>query len=207
MFIDKAFRGTSQIGEFLLLGVEEIIGRAGLNAVLNLCHLEEERDRMGDGMMNRMAYASVAAMSDGLEKMYGPRGGRGIAQRAGRAGFKYLLRQSGTQMGITDLNFRLLPVAVRLKSGLEALGALMGKIGDEQVKVMEEDLRWSWNSQGCPLCWGRSASEPVCHFTVGLLQEYFAWASGGKIYSIREVGCHATGQEACTIHIEKKALD
>ncbi len=67
--------------------------------------------------------------------MYGPRGGRGIAQRAGRAGFKYLLRQNGTSMGITDLNFRLLPVPARLKAGLEALGALMARLATSRCSV------------------------------------------------------------------------
>jgi predicted hydrocarbon binding protein len=207
MIIEKTSRGTSQIGEFLLLGVEEIIGHAGLNAVINMSQMGPGSKPPSDGLFKRMDYADVAAMSIGLEKMYGPRGGHGIAQRAGRAGFKYLLRQNGTNMGITDLNFRLLPVPVRLKSGMEALGALMAKIGDEQVTVTEDDLNWTWSAQACPLCWGRTAHEPVCHFTVGLLQEYFAWASGGRVYSIHEVSCLASGGAACLIQIEKKALD
>ena len=42
-------------------------------------------------------------------------------------------------MGIIDLNYRMLPVPVRLKTGLEALAELMAKIGDERVKIDEFD--------------------------------------------------------------------
>ncbi len=203
MVINTTFRGSSQIGEFLLLGVEEIIGRPGLNAVLNLTQVTVSNSELSQ----RMDYADVTAAMAGLEKFYGPRGGRGIALRAGRAGFKYLLRQNGMQIGIIDLNFRLLPVPVRLKTGLEALAGLMGKIGDEQVTVDEDERTWSWRSEGCPLCWGRVSHEPVCQFTVGLLQEFFTWASGGRVYSLSEVACQATGAPACLIKIDKKALD
>jgi predicted hydrocarbon binding protein len=110
-------------------------------------------------------------------------------------------------MGIIDLNFRLLPVPVRLKTGLEALAELMGIIGDEQVTVDEDERSWLWRSEGCPLCWGRVSREPVCQFTVGLLQEFYTWASGGRVYSLSEVACQAAGAPACLIKIDKKALD
>ena len=34
----------------------------------------------------------------------------------------------------------------------------------------------------CPLCWQRQNQRPGVHFTVGLLQEYLTWASGGQFY-------------------------
>jgi predicted hydrocarbon binding protein len=207
MINDSSMRGSSQIGEILFLGVEEIIGRSGLNAVLNLAKRSPEAANTDGVFSQRIDYADITAAAIGLEEMYGPRGGRGIALRAGRAGFKYLLRQSGTAMGITDLNFRLLPVPTRLKTGLEAMAGLMSRIGDEQVKIEETERYWSWNSTGCPMCWQRTELEPVCQFTVGLLQEFFTWASSGRLYSLNEVACQASGAPACVIQIDKKTLD
>jgi predicted hydrocarbon binding protein len=178
-----------------------------MNAVLNLANLSPESTIKSGEIMARMEYADIAAVTQALEKMYGPRGGRGIALRSGRAGFKYVLRQNGVGIGITDLNFRLLPVPARLKTGLDALAGLMSKIGDEQVQVVENDQNWTWRSQHCPLCWQRSSNEPVCHFTVGLLQEFLAWASSGRVFSVNEIECQATGAEACLFQIDKKALD
>jgi hypothetical protein len=154
-----------------------------------------------------MVYAEISAVAAGLEKMYGPRGGRGVALRAGRAGFKYILRQHGAGLGITDLQFRLLPVPVRVKTGLDAIGRLMARLGDEQVCVTEDEHSWFWRSHNCPYCWQRALHEPACHFTAGLLQEFFAWVSSGRVYSVSELECRAAGAAACFFQISKKALD
>ena len=189
------------------MGVEEIIGQPGINAVLNLAEqLPQETSRKENSAL-RIDYENVAAIAEGLERMYGPRGGRGIALRAGRAGFKYLLRQYGTLMGIIDLNYRMLPVPVRLKTGLEALAGLMAKIGDESVTIGELESHWTWKAERCPHCWQRKVVDPACQFPVGMLQEFFAWASSGRVYGIHEIECMAAGGSACLIQISKKALD
>ena len=154
-----------------------------------------------------MEYSEIVAIGVGLEQMYGPRGGHGVALRAGRAGFKYILRQYGPAMGITDLQFRLLPVPVRVKTGLDALAALMARLGHEQVSVSETERSWLWRSQNCPYCWQRSLPEPGCHFTAGLLQEFFAWVSSGRVYAVSEVECQGCGAQACLFQIDKKPLD
>jgi predicted hydrocarbon binding protein len=201
-------RGSSNIGEILLLGVEEIIGSSGVNAILNLAQLQPGRGIAVQGEpLKRMDNVKIAAAQLALETMYGPRGGRGIALRAGRAGFKYLLRQYGIRAGLVDLNFRLLPVPSRLKSGLEMLAGLMGQIGDERVLVEDQEKHWVWNSLDCPICWERTSREQVCHFTVGLLQEFSAWASGGRVFAVAETSCRAKGDPGCQIQIEKRPLD
>ncbi len=187
--------------------MEEIIGRPGLNAVLNLSEQHVQGTSHESEPVLRIGSSNVAVIAEGLEKMYGPRGGRGVALRAGRAGFKYLLRQFGSTMGIIDLNYRMLPVPVRLKTGLEALAELMAKIGDERVKIDEFDSFWTWTAERCPYCWRRKVGEPACHFPVGMLQEFFSWASSGRVYKIHEVECMAAGGSVCSIQINKKALD
>ena len=200
--------GSSQIGEILLLGIEEMIGNSGLNAILNLAKIKPGPVKANHGEpLNRMDNGDIAAVQQALETMYGPSGGRGIALRAGRAGFKVLLRQSGARLGLFDLNFRLLPVPTRLKKGLETLAILMGQIGDDQVFIEVQDKGWLWNSQCCPICWKRVSHEPACHFTVGLLQEFSSWASGGRVYAVTETRCRAKGDPVCLIQIEKKPLD
>jgi len=205
--IETTRRGTSQIGEILLLGIEEIIGRPGVNAILNLAEQPVQGSIQKEERSLRIGYTNVAAIVEGLEKMYGPRGGRGVALRAGRAGFKYLLRQFGTTLGIIDLNYRMMPVPVRISSGLQSLADLMGRLGDEQVTIGELEHAWTWTAERCPHCWQRTATEPACQFPVGMLQEFFAWASSGRVYAIREVECIAAGGAACMIQINKKALD
>ena len=53
--------------------------------------------------------------------MYGPRGGRGLALRAGRATFVEGLRNFGALAGAGDIVFKVLPLSTKLKIGLPAL--------------------------------------------------------------------------------------
>jgi predicted hydrocarbon binding protein len=64
-----------------------------------------------------------------------------------------------------------------------------------------------WQIDLCPECWGRQSITPTCHFTVGLLQEFLSWLSGGKIYLVEETSCKAKGDTVCQIRIDQKPLD
>lgn len=210
MSLDRGWvgEGSSQLGEILLLGIEEIIGAPGLNAILNLARLKPGAAEVKNGdPLKRMDNIEIASVQEALETMYGMRGGRGIALRAGRTSFKYLLRQYGVRLGLVDLNFRLLPVPTRLKTGLEILAALIGQIGDDQVTIEDQEKYWIWSSRSCPICWERVSHEQVCHFTVGYVQEFIAWASGGRVFAVTETQCRAKGDPVCLIQIEKKSLD
>ena len=69
------------------------------------------------------------------------------------------------------------------------------------------DRHWYWKVENSPICWGWTAKEPVCHLTVGMLQEAFAWASGGKSFRIVETDCRATGKDLCIFRIDKTPGD
>jgi predicted hydrocarbon binding protein len=70
------------------------------------------------------------------------------------------------------------------------------------VRVEEKDNQIFWHIERCPLCWGRTTDEPVCHLAVGLLQESLYWLSGGKLFNVEETACIAKGDAACTIVID-----
>ena len=76
--------------------MEEIMGRNGLNAILNLGGLSELVDNYPpDNLEKEFDFADFTALNMALEEMYGPRGGRGLALRAGRATFADALRGFG----------------------------------------------------------------------------------------------------------------
>jgi hypothetical protein len=139
--------------------------------------------------------------------MYGPRGGRGLALRAGRACFKYSLKEFGPVLGISDLAFRLLPLNMKLRVGAGVFAETFNKFSDQAVGLSEEEDRFIWTITRCPMCWGRRADSPCCHLAVGILQEALYWVSGGKNFEVSETACVACGDEACTIVIDKKPLD
>ena len=108
----------NKIGRIVLLAMEEIMGRNGVNAVLNLSKM---RHLIGNyppnNWIDNSSFNDVSAIQKALDDMYGPRGGRGLALRAGRACFKYGLKEFGPVLGIADLTFRLLPFKYETQSG------------------------------------------------------------------------------------------
>ncbi len=197
----------NRMGRIVLLALEEILGHNGVNAVLNLAGLSDYIDHYPPHNQDlKIPFVHVSAIQTALESVYGPRAGRGLALRAGRACFKYGLREFGPELGLTDLAFRLLPLPVRLQNGSEAFAALFNNLTDQKVRLEHDEKFIYWNIERCPLCWGRQAEGPVCMLAVGLLQEALYWVSAGKNFQVEEKSCLACGDSACTIVIDQTPM-
>jgi len=101
----------NKMGRIVLLATEEVMGRNGVNAVLNLARLKHLVNNYPPNNFDRQfSFEDFGRLQQALEEMYGPRGARGLALRAGHAAFKYSIKEFGPVVGISDLAFRLLPV-------------------------------------------------------------------------------------------------
>ena len=197
----------NKIARIFLQAMEEIMGKNGLNAVLNMAKQPNLIDNYPvDNLEKEFDFAQFSALNGALEEMYGPRGGRGLALRVGRATFKYGLKEYGSLLGLTEIAFRLLSLPTKLHTGAKAFGDLFNKHTDQKVHVEENDNQILWHIERCPLCWERKSEEPVCHLAVGLLQEALYWLSGGKVFNVEEIACIAQGDSTCTIVIDKTPL-
>ncbi len=202
------FRCASWLGRTVLDGVEEVIGRTGVYAITNLARMTDTGQlRMLDERASKPVFRDLVLIQRALEDMYGVRGGCGILMRTGRACLKHVLLQYGVPMGITDHQFRLMPAPARIKMGLEAMAKQFSILMDTPVTLADLETKWLWQVQDCPFCYQRSAEESLCSFTVGLLQEFMTWVSMGRVYSVWEVECGATGHPACILQIDKQPLD
>jgi len=203
----KGYFYPNVMGRIMLLAIEEILGRNGVNAVLNLASLSEYINHYPPHNHDlHFPFEHISRMQSALEDEYGPRGGRGLALRSGRACFKYGLREFGPELGLTDLAFRLLPLPTKLKNGSQAFAGLFNHFSDQRVRLEIDDKNIFWRIERCPLCWQRQASAPACHLAVGLLQEALYWLSGGKFFNIEETQCIACGDATCTILIDQNPM-
>ena len=198
----------NKMGRIILLSLEEIIGSRGVNAILNQAGFEQFIENYPpDNLDLEFSFDEVSKLQVALEQIYGTRGGRGVALRAGRASFKYGLREFGPMLGFTDLAFRLLPFDDKLRSGAQVFADVFNRYSDQQVRVEVETDRLYWQIERCPVCWKRHGDVPLCHLAVGLLQEALYWVSGGKFFNVEETNCIAKGDAVCTIVIEKQVLE
>lgn len=184
------------------------MGKNGLNAILNLAHLPELIDNSPPGnLAKEFDFAEVSAINQALEEMYGPRGGRGLALRAGRATFADSLKNFGALAGAGDLAFKVLPMQVKLRIGLPAMARIFSQVSDQHSTVSEFENAYIYTIHRCPVCWGRKdLDKPVCYIAVGLLQEGLKWVSGGNDFRVYETKCVSMGDEVCEFTIQKTPI-
>ena len=196
---------ANKIARIAIQSLEEILGRNGLNAILNLAHLPELIDHYpADNLEKQFNFSDFSSINLALEEMYGPRGGRGLAMRAGRAAFAESLRNFGALAGAGDLAFKVLPLQAKMRIGIPAMARIFSQISDQYSTVEERETEFSYYIHRCPVCWGRSGSDkPVCFIASGLLQGGLKWLSGGNEFRVAETKCVAMGDPLCEFIIPK----
>jgi len=203
--------GLYYANKFALITInalEEVMGKNGLNAILNLAH---SRELIGnyppDNLEKEFDFSDFSAINLALEEMYGPRGGRGLALRAGRATFADALRNFGALAGAGDLAFKVLPLQAKMRIGLAAMAKIFSQVSDQRTTVKEKEDVFVYTIHECPVCQGRhDADKPVCFMAVGLLQEGLKWLSGGNEFRVNESRCKAMGDEVCEFIIQKTPI-
>ncbi len=203
----SGFNYPNKFARIYLEAMEEIMGKNGLNAILNLAGLQEFIGNYPpDNLEKAYDFAYYTALQMALEDMYGPRGGRGLALRAGRASFAEGLRGFGALAGVGDLAFKVLPLAAKMKIGLPAMANILTQFSDQISNVYEEGDKYVYTLERCPMCWNRKADKPVCYAGQGLLQEGLRWVSGGHEFKVDMATCIAKGDDMGRYVIYKEPI-
>ena len=205
---ESGYYNSNKFARIFLEALKEVMGKNGLNAVLNFAQLSSLVENYPpDNLDLAFDFAHFSMINLALEEMYGVRGGRGLALRAGRTTFEDVLKDYGALAGVGDLAFRVLPTQTKVKIGLQAMARIFSEKSDQITSVVEDDQTYHYVVERCPVCWGRSGAEtPVCFYLVGLLQEGLKWVSGGKEFRINESSCQAMGAESCEFVIFKEPV-
>ncbi len=202
-----AYYYPNKMGRIVLVALEEIMGQHGVNAVLNLAKLTHlVNNYPPNNLKLGFTFSEFSAIQQTLDDMYGERGGRGLALRAGRETWKYALKEFMPVLGITDLAMRMLPLGIKIKIGLDVFAETFNKFSDQQVRLGEDDTHYLWIIERCPVCWQRTSETPSCHLAIGLLEQALDWVSRGRRFKVEEVSCIASGDETCTIAISKRPI-
>jgi predicted hydrocarbon binding protein len=204
----SGFYYANKFARIALEAYEEVMGKNGLNAILNLAGLSHLIDNYPpDNLEREFDFADFTAIHVALEEMYGPRGGRGLALRAGRATFNDALKNFGALAGVGDLAFKVLPLQAKIRIGLPAAAKIFSQVTDQLSTVDETEDAFIWTIHRCPICWGRHGlDKPVCYISTGLLQAMLTWVSGGLEFRVNESKCHAMGDPVCEFVIQKEPI-
>lgn len=197
----------NRVARIYLQAMEDVMGKNGLNAILNMASLQNLIDNYPPENLNKeFDFADYSALNGALEEMYGPRGGRGLALRAGRASFSQGLKNFGALAGVGDLAFKVLPLPAKLKLGVPSMAKIFSQVSDQKSTVSETDTEILYTMKPCPVCYGRTSDKPMCHAGAGLLQEGLKWVSGGHEFKVYEKDCIGCGNDACVLVVEKEPI-
>lgn len=190
----------NRYGYHFLWAMHDVLGRSGLNAVLNLAELSQYIDDFPPDTSERaFTMAHFAQLHLGMLLMAGRKMGAGLAHRTGRVFFQ-----------------RSYPTHA-LNAPLDALTNLLTFYLDFRdtpaFTVQEETDCFLCQLEICPLCWGLTPQtvplrmgkvdvSPICSGLTGFLQEGLQVLTGQN-YAVTEIMCHAQGQTHCAFRCEK----
>jgi predicted hydrocarbon binding protein len=183
---------------YFLQAMAEVMGQHGLDETLVLANV---RQAPPDTLDRDFPFEQIAALNAALDNLYGQRGGRGMALRAGRAWFAQGMKSFGALGGIGDPAFRRLPLDDRMRLALQAQAEVFTRFSDQYSRVEAAPGVYRFIVEPSPFAWGLHTEKPVCHPLVGLLQECARLASNGRDFTVRETHCVACGDPACIIVI------
>ncbi len=196
---------ANKVVRLYLLAIEDVIGKNGLNATLNLAHLSHLIDNYPPETLDKQFdFADFSTISMALEEVYGSKGGRLLSSRAGKIYFEYALKAFGEKAGLFAPEFSSLPSQEKLRTGLSLIANASNSLSDQNITVEEREADFLYTFHACPSCWGRSGEEkPICAMPTSFLQGCVNFLVDGKEFFLQEEKCVAVGDEFCQFIIKK----
>lgn len=195
-------------GRSMLTAADEIMGEKGVRTLLKFGKLEEYIGNYPpDNMKKEFSFEDVSAIQDAIWEMYGKRGARVFAVRAGEATFKSGLSQFKSVATAAQVAMKVGNLQAKINIGLEFFSKFFNSVSDQKVVVKQDDEHWYWIITRNPLAWGRTSDSPVSYLAVGVLQGALGWVSEGKKWRIQQTMCTATGDPIDVITIEKTPVE
>ena len=176
-----------------LISMEEVLGKKGLDAVLNASGLGKYIGNYPpDNTDPAISFAEYAQLNKAIEDYIG-RASKGILQRIGRATFNYGINEQPALMGIAGVALKVMSKKQKVKFILTQLGNAIKKTSpDTEFWVDEREDMIAYCARDCSICEGRTDDKPVGHLLAGSLAEAVKWATGEEP-RVTETMCKAKG--------------
>lgn len=192
----------------ILESTEEIVGKKGVNALLNLASLSQYIDNYPpDNMKKEFPFEHVGKLQQAYWDMYGARGARAFAIRAGAKTLNDGIERFGKVASAARAAMMIGSMERRMSIGLEFFARFFNTVSDQKVSVEEDEKGWYWKIHICPMCTGRTSDSPVCHLAVGVLQGAIEnFVDKNARFNITPTHCQAVGDEVGVILIDRQPM-
>ncbi|HEX7556159.1 MAG TPA: 4-vinyl reductase [Leptolinea sp.] len=197
----------NNLARITLLALENVMGTNGLNALLNLAN---KREYIGnfppDNMESQFDFADFSTIIATLDDIYGVRGSRIFALRAGFAIFDETLKNIGEAVDVNDESFKAMSSTEKIRVGLSLMGITFSQSIKNNPIVREEENNFLYSITYCPVCWGRKTETPSCNIISGMLKGVLRWVTLGQEYDVTQSAAHSCGAPTCDFIIPKTSI-
>ena len=189
-----------------LITLEDIMGKNGFYALLNVSGLSKYRDEFPPNNDEvEIPLSDFSSFFKGLLEIFGEKGARPLLYNLGRRSFNVILEENPALFGMVGLGLKVLPKKKRINK----LNAIASK---ETNKIFGENQNYYSNDEGfvfeiydCFWCKGLKTEGPICFAEVGWNAEAAKWATGNE-YDVKEVLCRAKGDDVCKVVISPEPI-
>jgi predicted hydrocarbon binding protein len=189
----------------ILEGVIEIVGSNGLKSVLNYSGLTKYLDDLPPNNSEKSGpkISEVAALSAGIEEVFGKQGARAILFQVGRMQAKWGVEENPdiAQQALSAMSG--MSESDRAKVILNYTADTISKQLNTETWIEEEGASFLYKDKAATHCFNRESNLPVCYTTTGFVAGLVAWAVGGNGWKVEETGCMAMGEPFCVYRIYK----
>ncbi len=183
----------------LILAMQEVLGRNGLNATLKLAGQPHYLSHLPPANRVCEGHASeYAAILQAVETQLGS-GARGQLNRIGHASFKHVVACDKLAWNAISLTGHLLPARQRIQRVLSQLARYLSE-PDGSVAVSSDNHRLLLVDESSDGTFGRQRNIEICWLTLGQIQACLHWTTG-RNYEVVEVACRARGHPGCKFEI------
>lgn len=208
MMVSSSFEQEDLVRIFVG-SMQEIMGENDLQPILHRAGLRTSLVRDTLNFPETLNVENFTAGWQALVYKYGLRGAEGVILRSGQVFFKDFLRKHGFETPLMEREFRSLPKPRRIRKGLDLLAAMQEEFIPGTVNaVIEESKNWLWETKQCGWCEQHiNNRDALSKFTIGIIQEFLSWTSGGKCYPVHEANGVETNHPLFVIKIQKEYID
>lgn len=187
----------------MLLGLEDVLGKPGLAAILRQAGLAQYIDHYPASDLERAGQrlSDVGKINHALFEIYGPRGSRAIMQRVGREQAKFGLQENATLASAGKLAMKLMARRHKVKFALDTAAKAVNEQLDTRVTISEDAQFFYYEAWNCAYCKGWTNDAVVCYAVAGFIHGIVAWALESDEFQVQEILCRAKGDEVCKFRV------
>jgi predicted hydrocarbon binding protein len=199
----SGFKYPNLVVNVILLTFNDILGKNGLATALKYAGLDEYINNYPESNLEPGGdFAEMSSLFQAIEEIYGARGSHALLTRVGRMTLASYRNKFAPMMAFFELELKLMSNEKKIKHALDYVMKMLTRTGNQEVVSSEDGAELVYQISKCSTCFGRPrVDHPVCHMTVGLMQEILHWVTDGQDFQVKEILCIAKGDPFCEFRV------